>query len=264
MSRDEFRSVDAAGLAPVLHFGAPTWFNRLIDKLQSQAVLRALALAEIPRDACVLDVGCGTGRWLRRYRELGFRATGVDATLGMLGRAVECGTAAPLIAGNACSLPFADAQFDCVTDITVVQHIPRALQPLALSEMVRVLKPGGRLILMELIRGEDAHIFPRSPQDWIRQVATCGAKPVGWFGQEYLLLDRLFVKVARAVTRSGGPGPASKGEPLNSKSRHSSSARRIFWAIRHLTAPLSAWTDRVIDKICPARFATHAVFIFQK
>jgi ubiquinone/menaquinone biosynthesis C-methylase UbiE len=260
----EFRSVDAAGLAPVLHFGAPTWFNRLIDKLQFQALLRALALAEIPRDALVLDVGCGTGRWLRRYRQLGFRATGVDATPGMLGRAVECGTTAPLTAGDACYLPFADAKFDCVSDITVVQHIPRSLQPLALCEMVRVLKPGGRLILLELIRGKDAHVFPRSPLDWIQQVNSCGAKPIGWFGQEYLLLDRLFVRMARALTGSNETRSNSEPEPLHSKSRHSSSARRIFWAIRHLIAPLSAWTDPAIDKICPARFATHAVFVFQK
>ncbi len=261
---DDFRSADAAGLAPVLHFGAPTWFNRLIDKLQFRAVRRALALTKIPRDAFVLDVGCGTGRWLRRYKELGFQATGVDATPGMLGRAIECGTTAPLIAGEACYLPFTDATFDCVSDITVVQHIPRSLQPQALREMMRVLKPGGRLILMELIRGEDAHIFPRSPQDWIQQVALCGGKPIGWFGQEYLLLDRIFVYMAQKLTARNGAQPNPDVEPLQPGPQHSSLARRIFWAIRRLTAPLSAWTDPIAGKVCPAHIATHAVFVFRK
>ncbi len=261
---DEFRSADAAGLAPVLHFGAPTWFNRLIDKLQFRAVRRALALAEIPRGAVVLDVGCGTGRWLRRYQELGFQATGVDATPGMLARAIECGTTAPLIAGEACYLPFADATFDCVSDITVVQHIPRSLQPQALSEMMRVLKPGGRLMLMELIRGEDSHIFPRSPQDWIQQVALSGAKPIYWFGQEYLLLDRFFVYMAQKLTGRRDAHPNSDVEPLQPKSHHSSIARRIFWAIRRVTAPLSAWADPITEKVCPAHIATHAVFVFRK
>jgi ubiquinone/menaquinone biosynthesis C-methylase UbiE len=261
---DEFRSADAAGLAPVLHFGAPIWFNRLIDKLQFRAVQRALTLAEIPRGAIVLDVGCGTGRWLRRYQELGFQATGVDATPGMLGRAIECGTTVPLIAGEACYLPFADAKFDCVSDITVTQHIPRSLQPMALREMVRVLKPGGRLILMELLRGENAHIFPRSPQDWIQQVASFGAKPIGWFGQEYLLLDRLFVRAAQRLTGGASSQVSADAEPLHPRSQHSSSARRIFWAIRHVTAPLSAWMDPVAEKVCPARMATHGVFVFRK
>jgi ubiquinone/menaquinone biosynthesis C-methylase UbiE len=261
---DQFRSADGAGLAPVLHFGAPIWFNRLIDKLQFRAVQRALTLAEIPRGALVLDVGCGTGRWLRRYQELGFQATGVDATPGMLGRAIECGTTAPLIAGEACYLPFADAKFDCVSDITVTQHIPRSLQPMALREMVRVLKPGGRLILMELLRGENAHIFPRSPQDWIQQVASFGAKPLGWFGQEYLLLDRLFVRVAQTLTGGASSQASADAEPLHPRSQHSSSASRIFWAIRHVTAPLAAWMDPVAEKVCPAHMATHGVFVFRK
>jgi SAM-dependent methyltransferase len=261
---DDFRSADAAGLAPVLHPGAPAWFNRLIDELQFRAFRRALALAEIPRGSPVLDVGCGTGRWLRRYQALGFQATGVDATLGMLELAAERGTTAPLIASEATHLPFADAKFDCVSDITVIQHIPRSLQPRALREMVRVLKPGGRLILMALIRGEDAHVFPRSPQDWIQQAESCGAKPIGWFGQEYLLLDRFFVRAARTLAGSNGSQASQDAAPLQPKSQHSSNARRIFWAIRHLTAQLSAWADPAAEKICPARFATHGVFVFRK
>ncbi len=260
----EFRSADAVGLAPVVHFGTPIWFNRLIDKLQFRAIRRALAMAAIPRGSRVLDVGCGTGRWLRRYQEFGFQATGVDAILGMLGRAIECGTTAPVIAGDACYLPFADAQFDCVSDITVVQHIPRSQQVLALRKMVRVLKPGGRLILMELIRGENAHIFPRTPQDWIRQVVSCGAKPIGWFGQEYFLLDRFFVRVARTLTERNGSHLSADATPLHASSNHSTIARRIYWSLRHVTAPLSAWMDPVTGKICPARIATHGVFVFQK
>jgi ubiquinone/menaquinone biosynthesis C-methylase UbiE len=261
---DEFRSVDASGLAPVLHFDAPVWFNRLIDNLQLRAVRRALALAAIPRGALVLDVGCGTGRWLRRYQELGFQATGVDATPGMLNRAIECGTTAQLIAGEACDLPFADAKFDCVSDITVVQHIPRSLQLLALREMVRVLKPGGRLILMELLRGKDAHIFPRSPQDWLDQVTSCGAKPIGWFGQEYFLLDRLFVRAAQTLTRRNGRPASTDSRPLQPGSRHSTIARSVYWSLRRVTASLSAWMDPVAENICPAHIATHGVFVFQK
>src|SRR5215469_9794110 len=98
---DGGNSVDALGFAPILHPLAPVWFNRTIDNLQFRAVLRALKLAAVPRGARLLDVGCGTGRWVRRYGELGFSAVGVDATVGMLRIARSHDTRAPLATGLA-------------------------------------------------------------------------------------------------------------------------------------------------------------------
>jgi ubiquinone/menaquinone biosynthesis C-methylase UbiE len=257
-------SLDASGLAPVLHPDSPPWFNRLIDALQFRAVRRAIAFANLAEGAQILDVGCGTGRWVRRYQELGFHATGVDATLGMLRVARECGTAAPLTAGEAYRLPFPDAKFDSVSDITVIQHIPRSLQPEALREMMRVIRTGGHLILMELIGGEGEHIFPREPDDWIEQAASCGAELVGWFGQEYLLFDRLFVRIAQTLIGRKKNPTSAVAISVRHSSQHSTMARRIYWRLRHVTAPISAWSEPLADRVCPARFATHGVFVFRK
>jgi SAM-dependent methyltransferase len=177
---DDFRSADPSGIAPVLHPGAPAWFNQLIDKQQFHAIRRALALARIPPAARSLDVGCGTGRWVRRYEQLGFRAAGLDVTLGMLNTARQCGTDGLLVAGEAHRLPFSNGAFDFVSDVTVVQHIPTELQSAVIGEMMRVLKPKGHLLLFELIRGRGAHIFPRSPEDWIEQASSNGATLLGW------------------------------------------------------------------------------------
>jgi SAM-dependent methyltransferase len=235
----------------------------MIDKMQFGAIRRALALAKLPPDSRVLDVGCGTGRWVRRYGEMGLRATGVDATSGMLRLARQRGTLPPLLAGEAYRLPLRDAAFDCVSDITVVQHIPPPLQLQALSEMVRVLKPGGRLILMELTRGKGTHIFPRAPQDWIQQATSCGAKLIGWFGQEFLLLDRLFVLIVQIV-RGGNSGSAGKNSSLESAAQRTSLARSAYWGLRHVTAPVSVWVDPLAERIVPAQIATHGVFVFRK
>lgn len=260
---ENYALADTQGLAPVLHPGAPQWFNRMIDELQFRGFRRALELAQLSPGSRVLDVGCGTGRWVRRYGEIGFCATGVDATPGMLRLARQRAGAASLVVGEVYRLPLRDVTFDCVSDITVVQHIPAPFQPQALSEMVRVLKPGGRLVLMELIRGKGTHIFPRTPEDWIQQAAACGAKLIGWFGQEFLLLDRLFVQVAQTIAGTNGsrigkhslPGPVDESTSL---------ARSIYWGFRHMTAPLSAWADPFAEMICPAQFATHGVFVFRK
>lgn len=261
---EDFDSADTNGFSPVLHPKAPPWFNRLIDTLQFRAFCRALVMASISQGAAVLDVGCGTGRWVRRYDELGFRVTGVDATAPMLRVARKLKTTAPLVAGEACRLPFPDARFDLVSDITVVQHISASLQPQALREMVRVIRPGGCLILMELIRGEGPLLFPRSPGDWIEQATSCGAKLIGWFGQEYRLLDRLFVRVALALAgRNGGTVQAATVSQESAPERLTMT-RRIYWGIRRVTVPVSVWADPVAERICPAHFATHGVFIFQK
>ena len=261
---EDSRCDDSTGNAPVLHPGAPAWFNCVIDRLQFRAVRRALALAAVPPGAHILDVGCGTGRWLRRYVTIGYQVTGVDATPAMLQIAQRLGTVVPLIAGEAQRLPFADAAFDCVTDITVLQHIPRSLQPFALGEMLRVVKPGGRLILMELIRGKGAHIFPRIPLDWIQLVTVHGAKPMDWFGQEFLLLDRMFTRAAQVAVQRNGRHALNDAFPGASESHHSTAARRAYWGVRRVTVSFSAWADPIVERICPRAFATHGVFIFQK
>jgi SAM-dependent methyltransferase len=261
---ENYCPADPSGLAPVLHPGSPPWFNRLIDKLQFHAIRRAMTFAGIPASSRILDVGCGTGRWVRRYQNLGFHAVGVDATPEMLRLARKTGTTAPLVVGEAHQLPFPDAAFDSVSDITVTQHIPVSLQARALAEMIRVMRPGGCLILMELIQGKDRHIFPRSPQDWIEQASSCGVKLIGWFGQEYFLLDRLFVRFARTLSARSGSFASPNFTPPMPSSQGATIAGRIYWGLRHITAPISAWTDPVIEMICPARFATHGVFVFRK
>jgi ubiquinone/menaquinone biosynthesis C-methylase UbiE len=262
---ERYHSVDVSGFAPVLHPSAPTWFNKVIDDVQSRALRRALAIAELSPGARFLDVGCGTGRWLRRYGQLGFSPVGVDATHGMLRVARDLRTTCPLVAGLAYNLPFSDDVFDCLSDITVVQHIPRELQANALQEMIRVLRPGGRLILLELIRGRDSHIFPRQPEDWIHEVESCGATLIDWFGEEFFFPDRFFVRLAQAIFRRRDhlADQAQSASPGSSSAEYSL-ARRVYWHVRRITVAFSAWSEPTVAKICPASVATHAIFVFRK
>jgi ubiquinone/menaquinone biosynthesis C-methylase UbiE len=267
---DDCESLDALGFAPVLHPLAPAWFNESIDNLQFSAVRRALSLAEVPQGAHFLDVGCGTGRWIRRYRKLGFSAVGVDATIGMLRIARAQGTSASLTTGLVQSLPFRDAVFDCLSDITVVQHIPYELQSKAIQEMIRVIKPGGRVILMEVIKGrdlsdgEDSHVFSREPQDWIRVVEQCGTSLVEWFGQEFLLADRAFVRLARALFGQKNNLVRQVQAHSHFSSRKFSVAHRAYWQLRRITIPFSLWVEPAVTLICPPSLATHGVFVFRK
>jgi len=255
---------DVTGFAPILHPDAPPWFNSLIDRLQEREWRRALAWAGAAPGARVLDVGCGTGRWLRRYSRLQFSAAGVDATANMLRRAKELGTGSPLVNGPAQSLPFRDSTFDLVSAVTVVQHIPAAEQPQSLREMARVVRPGGHVFLLELLRGSGPHVFPHRLDEWRAIEEAAGLSLIKYGGQEYLLLDRALVALVRGLRRASGSAlrPILPGE-LPGQIRRSA-ARRAYWSARRAACTLSEWLEPAARAILPASWATHGIFVFRK
>ncbi|MGH7194494.1 MAG: class I SAM-dependent methyltransferase [Candidatus Saccharimonadales bacterium] len=120
-------------------------WQRYIDASVRLAV-EAISLTGRER---VLDLACGTGQLerqlLARWPDL--QITGVDVSPNMLGRALATRLRVHWLAGEAASLPLADAQFDAVACLSAFHYFrqPRA----ALAEMRRVLRPGGRLIVVD-------------------------------------------------------------------------------------------------------------------
>ncbi len=115
--------------------------------------LRAQVLSVLPPQARVLDAGCGTGGMLSALSA--FDAHGIDAS----SRAIQHCRARGLNQVNLSSvhaLPFADASFDVVLSLDVLYHAD-VDEADALTEMRRVLKPGGLLVMnlpaFECLRG---------------------------------------------------------------------------------------------------------------
>ena len=101
----------------------------------------------------ILEVGIGRGRTLPFYPR-GLHLTGIDLSDVALGvaqaRADELGLDAVLRQGDAAALPFSDGRFDTVVFAFVLCTIPDDRR--AVAEAVRVLRPGGRLLLVEHVR----------------------------------------------------------------------------------------------------------------
>jgi SAM-dependent methyltransferase len=254
---------EAQARAVVLHPDAPGWFNRTIDRLQAKAWSRALRRCELGGGARVLDVGCGTGRWLERLERADMRPTGADRTAAMLQIARQRLPGPALVAAEAQRLPFADASFDCVCAVTVLQHIRWEEQAQALEEMARVARPGACIVLLDLIRGNGPHIFPRAPEDWIELGSRASVQLIAWSGQEFLLFDRPLRRAAAAI-RGLAPQDGLARLPRQAAGERSGVARHAYWMARRLAVMLSLWTEPLAERVCPQSFGTHGVFVFRK
>jgi SAM-dependent methyltransferase len=93
----------------------------------------------------LLDVAGGDGYWAGQARRRGARAVCVDIAEGKLRRGSQLGDAPALVRGDALELPFADGSFDRVMSICAIEHFDDGGR--ALDEMVRVLAPGGELVM---------------------------------------------------------------------------------------------------------------------
>jgi demethylmenaquinone methyltransferase/2-methoxy-6-polyprenyl-1,4-benzoquinol methylase len=123
-------------------FIAP-WYDRIVRLAVSARLTEALKL---PIDGTLLDAGGGTGRSSFHLRPLVGHLVICDFSLPMLRQAKAKGGMA-LAQARAEELPFRDSAFDRVMVVDALHHFFD--QPAAIREFIRVLKPGGRLVIEE-------------------------------------------------------------------------------------------------------------------
>jgi ubiquinone/menaquinone biosynthesis C-methylase UbiE len=120
------------------------WFGRYFNAItwnRSKKVVSYFAVF-LPEQGRLLDIGTGTGHVAALLQTPSRTVVGCDImNLLML--------PLPYVLADGGQLPFRSASFDVVLLITVLHHVPKPLHSRFLSETVRVLKPGGRLIVME-------------------------------------------------------------------------------------------------------------------
>jgi ubiquinone/menaquinone biosynthesis C-methylase UbiE len=134
----------------------------------SIATLRRLGLNIHPpqKGMRVLDIGCGTGTNLELYHEAGCDVYGIDLSPAMIQVAkMKLGERAEIRLGDATNLPYSDDSFDLLTGFFILHEMPNKMRFNVLSQMVRVMKPDGRILLI------DYHPGPiRFPRGWIYKI----------------------------------------------------------------------------------------------
>ncbi|HLL08254.1 MAG TPA: demethylmenaquinone methyltransferase [Nocardioidaceae bacterium] len=193
------------------------------DRRWRRAVLAAVAPLEGER---VLDLAAGTGASSQPFADAGSRVVPCDFSLRMLATGKQARPALAFTAGDALRLPFADSTFDAVTSSFGLRNVNDA--DAALRELLRVTRPGGRLVLCEFSRPtwapwrtaylkylmralpHVARVVSSSPQAYVYLAESIRAWPdqqrlaervvsAGWRGAEWRNLNGGIVALHRAV-----------------------------------------------------------------
>jgi ubiquinone/menaquinone biosynthesis C-methylase UbiE len=182
--------------------------SALPDKQRLKSVT-AERLGLVP-GARVLDVGCGTGDDARTLASVvgpGGHVAGIDASATMIEVAKERSADSVLpvefALGDACSLGFSDSVFDACRCVTVLMHVegdPAA----AIAEMVRVTRPGGRVVVADFHK--DALVIDHPDRARTRQIVhiVCDAFRHGWIGSQ----------LPRLMTNAGLTGVQIEGHTI--------------------------------------------------
>jgi len=130
-------------------------YDRFMGRYSVPLAPRLADLAGVAPGQRVLDVGCGAGALTAVLADIvgAENVAGADPSEPFVEAAPEAAVPVEIVAGTAESLPFEDDGFDTVVCTLVLCTVSD--QDAAIGEIARVLKPGGRLLLIEHVRSDD-------------------------------------------------------------------------------------------------------------
>jgi SAM-dependent methyltransferase len=144
-----------------------------------RVIREALLALKLAPGIQILDAGCGSGRNMIELAEFG-EVTGLELADASVEAARERGVG-EVVAGSVDEMPFADDSFDLAVSLDVIEHLPDEHQ--SLSELRRVVKPGGTLLVTVPAYGwlwSDHDIVNHHYRRYTRAMLEQAAARAGW------------------------------------------------------------------------------------
>ncbi len=154
-----------------------------------------LAALDLPKGAHLLEIGTGSGHFARAAAQAGYRVTALDVSPTMLQYAAERARSENLTGITYCHAGFLTfdgqpATFDAAVSVAVLHHLPDLWKSIALQNIHRVLKPGGKFFLSDIVFSSKQR-DPRPQFDAFINALPAGMREatIGHIAKEYSTLD---------------------------------------------------------------------------
>jgi SAM-dependent methyltransferase len=143
MSPEDLNNIAKITLA---HYegSAEAFWQGTKDHDVSQNIAALLQYIEVPAPFELLDFGCGPGRDLKTFKDLGHRATGLEGAAALAAMA-RANSGCEVWEQNFLELKLPTAHFDGIFANAVLFHVPSEVLPSVLAQLYETLKPGGVL-----------------------------------------------------------------------------------------------------------------------
>jgi SAM-dependent methyltransferase len=136
---------------PVAPDAYDAWYRTPLGAASHRIELAAIEELATPRpDERALDAGCGSGLYSAWLADRGLAVTGIDRDPRMLDAARKRAPSARFREGDLTALPFGGGEFDLAVAVTVFAFLGDSERARAAGELLRVLSPGGRLVIGDL------------------------------------------------------------------------------------------------------------------